>query len=147
MLCSDKRALYLKERKPNWISIGVAMAFVALIFGLLGGISSRYFGPETEKLTYAEFVSIILSAISILLTILGIIIAIVALFGWQAISKKVESRADEALIKYLKDDMLPEDKVFELLLERVQQTLSVSKDEEDMILDGKIDKSGNKNDN
>lgn len=137
----------MNKNSTNWVGIGLAFTICALVFGLLGGIASRYFGPEARTLTYAEFVSILLSAISVLLTILGIIIAIVALFGWKAISAKVESRADDALIKYLQNDMKPTDKVFQELFKKLELAMSISKDEEDMLLEETINKSDKNNDN
>ena len=58
---------------------------------------SRHFGTSSYTISYADFISVMLSAIAVLLTALTIFLAVLGVLGWAAIAKGVRSRTEEFL--------------------------------------------------
>lgn len=67
---------------------GILVA-LCLAAGALGGAMTRHFGASSHTLSYVDFVSIMLTAISLLMTLLAFFIAALAYIGWQSITSKV----------------------------------------------------------
>lgn len=65
---------------------------VCLGAGLGGEFIARRLSPS-NSITYSDFISIMLSAISLLLTLLAFILAIFGFVGWTAINAKVSNDA------------------------------------------------------
>lgn len=68
---------------------GIGLVLLCLSAGLAGGAFSRNFGESSYTISYADFISVILTAISLLMTLLAFFIAILAYIGWNSISGKV----------------------------------------------------------
>lgn len=54
-----------------------------------GGVLASHVGHSTYSVSYADFISILLTAISLMLAILAFVIGILAFIGWSSISSKV----------------------------------------------------------
>lgn len=70
---------------------GIGLVLLCLTAGLAGGALSRNFGTSSYTISYADFISVILTAISLLMTLLAFFIAILAYIGWNSIGGKVAS--------------------------------------------------------
>lgn len=84
----------VKPEMVSWIGITVVLCLIA---GLVGGALSRNFGTSSYTISYADFIAILLSAVSVLLTLLGLILAILAFIGWKSITGTVENRTEQFL--------------------------------------------------
>jgi hypothetical protein len=60
-------------------------------------------GANTVEISYTAFVSIMLTAVSIILAALGLVFAIVAVIGWNTIGERVSSLATTFLQNSFKD--------------------------------------------
>ncbi|MFN7389251.1 hypothetical protein [Brevundimonas sp.] len=69
----------------------IGMAGLCLVAGLVGAVLSRSFGTSSYTISYADFISVMLTAISLIMTLLAFFIAILAYIGWNSISGKVAS--------------------------------------------------------
>ncbi|MCW2336665.1 hypothetical protein M2337_000898 [Sphingobium sp. B2D3A] len=76
---------------------GVVVACLAS--GLVGGWLTRLGGGHNYTLEYADFVSIMLTAISLLMTVLAIFLAVVGFLGWTTIEQKVHGKTEDFLAK------------------------------------------------
>lgn len=79
------------------VAAGGGVIVATVIAGFVGAVSSLRFSGANYSLSYADFVSIMLTAISLLLTLLGFFIAILALFGWNSLSARVKEASNEFL--------------------------------------------------
>ena len=59
--------------------------------------------PATVNISYVDFVSIMMTAVSLILAALGFVIAILAFIGWNSIGAKVSTSAKEFLKESVKD--------------------------------------------
>lgn len=72
---------------------------LCLASGLVGGWLTRLGGGHSYTLEYADFVSIMLTAISLLMTVLAIFLAVVGFLGWTTIEQKVHGKTEDFLAK------------------------------------------------
>ena len=100
------------RRAPSSSSSSSAIKFVGwvvlvltlcVISGVVGGAVTRNFGTSNYTLSYADFISILLSALSVMLTLLGLILAILAVVGWRSITTTVENRTETFLDEGFRD--------------------------------------------
>jgi len=75
----------------------IGIAGLCLVAGLVGGALSRNFGTSSYSISYADFISVLLTAISLIMTLLAFFIAILAYIGWNSISGKVASEVKSFL--------------------------------------------------
>lgn len=99
-------------------AIGVVLALIvfALVAGAIGSILvPDAAGPQngTQQITYADFIAILLTAISLILTGLAFVIGIAAFVGWNSVSAKVT--ADVKI--YLVEGFKPGNALHTLLVE------------------------------
>ena len=84
----------------NSTAIIIVSVLIAVIFGaFVGSLVGRIAAPVTNgsSLEYKDFVSIMLTAISILMALVTLIISVLAVFGW----KFIEDKAKESTKVYL----------------------------------------------
>lgn len=72
---------------------------LCLLSGLVGGALTRNFGTSSYTLSYADFISIMLTAVSLLMTVLAIFLAVFGFIGWNSIEQKVHSKTEDFLGK------------------------------------------------
>jgi hypothetical protein len=70
---------------------------ICLLSGGLGGALTRNFGTSSHTLSYADFISIMLTAISLLMTVLAIFLGVLGFLGWTTIEQKVHDKTEEIL--------------------------------------------------
>lgn len=70
---------------------------LCLVSGIAGGALTRSFGTSSYTLSYADFVSIMLTAISLLMTVLAIFLAVIGFVGWTTIEQKVQGKTVDFL--------------------------------------------------
>ena len=81
----------------------IGTAGLCLVAGLVGAVLSRNFGTSSYTISYADFISILLTAISLIMTLLAFFIAILAYIGWSSISGKVASEVKAFLAEGFED--------------------------------------------
>ncbi|WP_152485837.1 hypothetical protein [Euryhalocaulis caribicus] len=77
--------------------IGIGLVALSLISGLVGSFISKTYISSSPNISYTDFISLMLTAISVLMTILAIFLGALGIIGWNAISSKVRSKTDEFL--------------------------------------------------
>lgn len=77
----------------------VGVVSLCLVSGLVGGALTRNFGTSSYTLSYADFVSVMLTAVSLLMTVLAIFLAVVGFLGWTTIEQKVHGKTEDFLAK------------------------------------------------
>lgn len=65
--------------------------------GIGGGALTRNFGASSYTLSYADFISIMLTAVSLLMTVLAIFLGVFGFIGWNAIEQKVHTKTEDFL--------------------------------------------------
>ena len=75
------------------------MGIVALCIGsgIGGGALTRNFGTSSYTLSYADFISIMLTAVSLLMTVLAIFLGVFGFIGWNAIEQRVHTKTEDFL--------------------------------------------------
>lgn len=89
-------------RSSAWPSRLLRIAGViglCLVSGIVGGALNRNFGTSSYTLSYADFVSIMLTAVSLLITVLAVFLAIAGVIGWNSIEQKVHTKTEDFLAK------------------------------------------------
>lgn len=64
---------------------------------------TRHFGTSEYTLSYADFISVMLTAVSLLMTLLAFFIAGLAYIGWQSVNTKVASEVNSFLRRGFED--------------------------------------------
>ena len=72
---------------------------LCLVSGIVGGALNRNFGTSSYTLSYADFVSIMLTAVSLLITVLAVFLAVAGFVGWTTIEQKVHAKTEDFLAK------------------------------------------------
>lgn len=85
------------------ILMGGGLLLIGLVGGVVGGSFTRNFGSSNYTISYADFVSILLTAVSLLMTILAIFLAVIAFVGWNAITGRVAERTEQFLSEGFKE--------------------------------------------
>jgi hypothetical protein len=91
--------------KKRWlIALGaMGVLVLCLISGVVGGALSHDFGTSNYTLSYADFITIMLTAISVLLVTLTIFLAVLGVVGWAAISNGVHNKTEAVLAEGFKE--------------------------------------------
>jgi hypothetical protein len=76
-----------------------AVVGLCIVSGIAGGALNRNFGESSYTLSYADFVSIMLTAVSVLITVLAVVLAIAGVMGWNSIEQKVQTKTEDFLSK------------------------------------------------
>jgi hypothetical protein len=90
------------ERSSAWRSRLLRTGSVVglcLVSGIVGGALNRNFGISSYTLAYADFVSIMLTAVSLLITVLAVFLAVAGFVGWTTIEQKVHAKTEDFLAK------------------------------------------------
>lgn len=83
---------------PTWAKVCLVVVS-CLIAGGIGGGVSRHWGSATETISYSDFISIMLTAISLLMTLLAIFLAVLGVMGWNSIEQRVHQKTEAYLAK------------------------------------------------
>jgi hypothetical protein len=87
--------------RNGFILVGVLV--LCLISGVVGGALTRFFSPSHISISYVDFISISLSAVSVMMTVLAIFLAVFGVIGWNAISSGVHRRTEDFLNEGFKE--------------------------------------------
>lgn len=113
----------------------VAGGLVLLVVAAaIGTFFNANVGREAASISYTDFISILLSAIALLITLLALFLGILGVIGWTAISDRVADRTEAFLEDGFRDGhdlhKLLEDKVKEVMYEGVSQVDGNAEDED-----------------
>lgn len=113
--------------KQKWSYVWKSASLICLCFlsGLIGSTFSRHMGSSSYTLSYADFVSIMLTAISLLMTVLAIFLAVAGFVGWTTIEQKVHFKTEE----YLSDGFEEKGRLLEMLNSRLGQAANEKTEE------------------
>lgn len=75
--------------------------FVALISGVVGAALTSHFGTSAYTLSYADFVSILLTCLGVMLTVVTLFVGLLAVLGWTSI----EARLRDHSIEYIGSEL------------------------------------------
>ena len=81
----------------KWTLFAIGGVAACAISGLVGAVLSRNFGTSSDTISYADFISVMLTAVSLLITLLAFILAILGVVGWSSITERVQRRTEEFL--------------------------------------------------
>jgi uncharacterized membrane protein len=95
------------------------IALLCLVSGIIGGALTRNFGTSSYTLSYADFISIMLTAISLLMTLLAIFFGVLGVIGWNAISGGVRQRTKD----FLEDGFKEGNALHDMLRRRVEEAM------------------------
>lgn len=102
--------------RASWL---VATVLLCVLSGVIGGALSRNFGTSAYTISYADFIAVLLTAVSVLLTLLGLILAVLAFVGWRSITGTVESRTEA----FLDEGFREGNPLHELVIKRTQEIM------------------------
>ena len=108
----------------GWLR-GLGVVVLCLVSGVIGGALTRNFGTSSYTLSYADFVSVMLTAVSLLMTVLAIFLAVIGFLGWTSIEQKAHSKADQ----FLEDGFKDGGRLHKMLFERVEEALRLKTEE------------------
>ena len=87
-----------RSHSPAWRYGKIAgVVLLCLASGVVGGALTRHFGTAEYTLSYADFVSVMLTAVSLLMTVLAIFLAVAGFVGWTTIEQKVHAKTEDFL--------------------------------------------------
>ncbi|GAA4745711.1 hypothetical protein GCM10023264_08990 [Sphingomonas daechungensis] len=124
------------SQAPNsgWWLKALGVAVLCLVSGVLGGALTRNFGTSSYSLSYADFISIMLTAVSLLMTVLAIFLAVFGVIGWNAIQGRVHQRTEEFLNEGFKEGrplyQMLETRATEIIYEGIIPVVGAEDDEE-----------------
>ncbi|KRB79871.1 hypothetical protein ASE00_19435 [Sphingomonas sp. Root710] len=101
------------------------VVLLCLLSGVVGGGLTRHFGTSSYTLSYADFISIMLTAVSLLMTVLAIFLAVFGFVGWTTIEQKVHSKTEDFLTTGFEGD----GRLMEMLNERMTTAADAKADE------------------
>jgi membrane protein implicated in regulation of membrane protease activity len=83
---------------PAWAAV-VLVVVACLLSASIGGGISRHWGASEYTISYADFVQIMLTAISLLITLLAVFLAVLGVIGWTSIEQRVHQKTEAYLAK------------------------------------------------
>ena len=81
-------------RSPLWLKIAVGLQALAILF-LIGNSTELRLKPV--DMTYYEWVTILLVAVTVIVSILAVLLAVLAFVGWGTFDKRVGQTVNEYL--------------------------------------------------
>lgn len=82
----------------------VALAMILVAFSVfVGAILSRHFGTSAYTISYADFISVMLSAVTLLMTLLGFILALLAYVGWRELNERIKDSVLTKTTEFLEE--------------------------------------------
>lgn len=90
--------------KINPFLIAAGAIVLSLFSAAIGALLSRHIGESTYTISFVDFISVLLTAISLLMTLLAFFIAILALVGWNTIADRVRDATKEFLENGIKEN-------------------------------------------
>jgi hypothetical protein len=119
-------------RAGSWLK-ALGIVAVCIVSGVIGGSLTRNFGTSSYTLSYADFVSIMLTAVSLLITVLAVFLAVFGFIGWNAIQNRVHQRTEEFLNEGFKEGrplyQMLETRATEIIYEGIMPVVSEEEDE------------------
>lgn len=95
-----------REYMNRWIKLSA----IAVVASLFGGLSSllvhvvNVANDSSVSMSYADFLSITLTALGLMITVLGIFVAAVGVIGWSTLENKLKSHSVDYFTKQLEKD-------------------------------------------
>lgn len=75
----------------------------AIIAGIVGATASRHLGTSAYTISFADFVAILLSAVTLLMTLLGFILAVLAYVGWRELNERIDNKVVGRATEFLEE--------------------------------------------
>ncbi|GAA6164103.1 hypothetical protein NBRC116590_18070 [Pelagimonas sp. KU-00592-HH] len=85
------------------LGVGGALSF-AIVFSIYSIVPFSIAPEAVHRISYADLVAIMLTAVSIILAALGFVVALLAFIGWNSIGDKVSSLATQLFHQSLDEE-------------------------------------------
>lgn len=82
---------------PVTVAMALGILALAVVGGASGGALTRNYSSASHPIAYADFISVMLTSISLLMALLAIFLAVLGVIGWNAIVTEARSRAEKFL--------------------------------------------------
>lgn len=90
-------------RTPEkWLRVGL-LVVGAVIAGVVGASASRHLGTSAYSISFADFIAVLLSAVTLLITLLGFILALLAYVGWRELNERIDSKVVSRTTEFLEE--------------------------------------------
>lgn len=99
--------------RNGMITKGAAVVALCVVSGVIGAATTRQFGMSSYTISYADFITIMLTAVSVLMTTLAIFLAVLGVIGWNSIQSRVQDKTKTFL-----DDEFQEGRSLYVMMER-----------------------------
>lgn len=93
----------LKKKLGLVAFAAIGVLVLCVISGVVGGALSNRFGTSSDTISYADFISVMLTAVSVMLAALTIFLGVLGLLGWAAISNGVHNKTETFLTEGFKE--------------------------------------------
>ena len=95
----------MSKKQSSFLFNGALKVFgiisLCVLSASVGGAFPRVVGASSYSISYADLVSIMLTAVSVLVTVLAIFLAVAGVVGWSTIEQKVHGKTHEIMINGL----------------------------------------------
>ena len=82
----------------------ISMILLALISGVIGAALAGNFGTSSISISYIDFISVVLTALGVMLATATLFVAVLAVIGWTSIEARLRNHSIEFIGSELKDD-------------------------------------------
>lgn len=76
---------------------------VALVSGIIGASMASHFGTSSFTLSYTDFVSIMLTCLGVMLAVVTLFVGLLAVLGWTSIEARLRDHSIEYIGSELQD--------------------------------------------
>ena len=113
---------------------GAGLALLCVLSGVIGALLSRQFGESTYRISYVDFISIMLTSISVLMTTLAIFLAVLGVIGWNSIQNRVQDKTSQFLADEFQEGRtlyaMMENKITEIIYQGIMPAVPNQAEEE-----------------
>lgn len=99
----------------KWIGIGA----LCLLSGTIGASFTTHFGTSSYTLSYADFISVMLTCLGVMLAIVTLFVGVLAVLGWTSI----EARLRDHSIQYIGSELQEGKPLGELVRRAVREAV------------------------
>ena len=80
------------------------LSALAVVSGLVGAALTTRFGTSNIRISYIDFISVILTALGVILTAVTLFVGALAVIGWTSIETRLRSHSIEFIGSELRED-------------------------------------------
>lgn len=77
---------------------------LAVVSGLVGAALASHFGTSSIRVSYIDFISVVLTCLGVILTAVTLFVGVLAVIGWTSIETRLRSHSIEFIGSELSED-------------------------------------------